>query len=370
MDIPLAATVVLVGSTTLAALLVPLSRVLARRFGIVDHPGERKIHGKPMPRLGGIAVFFAFIATVTAGYLLLPVFEQIPAIQDRFGQSLALLREAGRVQTKLIALMAGSSIAFGIGLVDDVVGIRFPAAAKAGGQLLAALVLIVADVRTSFLPYDWMNILLTAVWLVGMTNAFNLLDNMDGLSAGVAFVAASVLLLNAWSLGEYFIGLLLVAFIGSLLGFLFFNFHPASVFLGDCGSLFIGFVMGSLTLLERYVSRASSSLFPVLMPVLVLAIPIVDTATVVFIRVKERRPIYVGDSRHLSHRLLSLGFTQRATVLFMYLATFCLGLGAASLSDATLGQSLLILMQSAGFVALMLILMFFERRRQPRSVSG
>jgi UDP-GlcNAc:undecaprenyl-phosphate GlcNAc-1-phosphate transferase len=178
-----------------------------------------------------------------------------------------------------------------------------------------------------------------------------------------------VLLLNSWSRGEFFISLLLLAFIGSLLGFLRYNFNPASVFLGDCGSLFIGYVMGSLTLLERYVSHASSTLAPVLMPVLVLAIPIVDTATVVFIRVKERRPIYVGDSRHLSHRLLSLGFTQRATALFMYLATFCLGLGAANLADATVGQSLLILLQSAGFVALVLILMFFERRRQPRRAA-
>ena len=369
MDIPLLAAAVLVGSVSLSALFVPLSRILARRWGAVDHPGDRKIHAVPMPRLGGLAVFAAFAGTVTAGYVLVPVLGELPGMQERFGQSLALLQAAGRVQGKLVALMAGSTLAFAIGLVDDLVGIRFPAAAKAAGQVAAAAVLIAADVRVSFLPYEWMNVVVTAVWLVGMTNAFNLLDNMDGLSAGVAFVASSVLLINAWSLGEYFIALLLMAFIGSLLGFLLFNFHPASVFLGDCGSLFIGFVMGSLTLLERYVSRASSTLFPVLMPVLVLAIPIVDTATVVFIRVKERRPIYVGDSRHLSHRLLSLGFTQRATVLFMYLATFCLGLGAASLSDATVGQSLLILTQSAGFVALMLILMFFERRRHPRSVS-
>jgi UDP-GlcNAc:undecaprenyl-phosphate GlcNAc-1-phosphate transferase len=197
---------------------------------------------------------------------------------------------------------------------------------------------------------------------VGITNAFNLLDNMDGLSAGVAAVATGVLLLNALSLGEMLISLILAAFLGSLLGFLFFNFHPATVFLGDCGSLFIGFVMASLTLLERYVSHASGSLFPVLMPVVVLAVPIVDTATVVVIRLREGRPIYVGDTRHLSHRLAALGFSQRAVALFIYLATLCLGLGAVNLSDATPGQALIILVQSVGFVALLLILLFVERQ--------
>src|SRR5262249_38783517 len=156
---------------------------------------------------------------------------------------------------------------------------------------------------------------------------------------------------------------------GSLLGFLAFNFNPATVFLGDCGSLFIGFMLGSLTLLERYVSHASSTLFPVLMPVVVLALPLLDTATVIVIRVKERRPIYVGDSRHLSHRLVSLGFSHRTAVLFLYLVTFALGLGAASLTDATVGQTVLILVQFVCFIAAILVHLFFERRRQPRRES-
>ena len=144
-----------------------------------------------------------------------------------------------------------------------------------------------------------------------MTNAFNLLDNMDGLCAGVALVASAVFLLNAWALGEFFISLLLLAFMGSLLGFLFYNCHPASVFLGDCGSLFIGYVMASLTLLERYVSNASSTLFPVLMPVLVLAVPIMDTATVISSACARAGRSTSGDRRHLSHRLVALGFSPR-----------------------------------------------------------
>jgi UDP-GlcNAc:undecaprenyl-phosphate GlcNAc-1-phosphate transferase len=361
MDRAFLAAVVGIASAGLAAALVPPGMALARRFGVLDQPGGRKTHGRPIPRLGGIAVFTSFVVVVVAGYALAPILDSLPWIHARFGDAVAPLREAYRVQAKLLAVLGGAALAFGVGLADDLWGSRFPAWAKAAGQLAAALVLVAADVRTSFLPQDWMNALVTVLWLFGITNAFNLLDNMDGLSAGVAFVASAVLLINAWTLGAFFISLILVAFMGSLLGFLLFNFHPARAFLGDCGSLFIGYLMGSLTLLERYVSHASSTLFPVLMPVVVLAVPIVDTASVVVIRLREGRPVYVGDRRHLSHRLLDLGFSPRGAALFLYLTTFSLGLGAASLTDATLGESLLILLQSAGFVTLLLVLLFHDR---------
>jgi UDP-GlcNAc:undecaprenyl-phosphate GlcNAc-1-phosphate transferase len=342
--------------------LVPLMRWLGHRYDILDQPGVRKIHAVPTPRTGGWAVAIAFLTTVLVGSLLAPRLDSWESLRTVLGDAPVWLREAYKVQGKLIALLGGALLAFGVGLADDLLANRFPVWLKLAGQVLAALILVSADVRTSILPYEPLNWLLSVAWLVGITNAFNLLDNMDGLSAGVALVASVVLLINAWSLDEYFVSLILLAFIGSLLGFLVFNFHPASIFLGDCGSHFIGYVMGALTLLERYVSHASGTLFPVLMPVVVLAIPIVDTATVVVIRLREGRPIYVGDSRHLSHQLVSLGFSKRGAVLFIYLATFSLGLSAASLTDATLGQSLAILLQAAGFVALTLILMFRRSR--------
>jgi UDP-GlcNAc:undecaprenyl-phosphate GlcNAc-1-phosphate transferase len=366
MSSALPAILVMVAALALCAALVPLSRTLARWLGVMDHPGPRKVHAAPMPRLGGLAVFLSFAGVVVTGYALVPFLNALPFVQTHFGTPLALLQEAYRVEKKLLALLVSSALAFGVGLADDILGIRFPVGWKALGQVVAAVVVIAADVRTSFMPTDWLNIVITLLWVVGVTNAFNLLDNMDGLATGVAFVASGVLLINAWLLGEFFVSLILVAFMGSLLGFLLFNFNPASVFLGDCGSLFIGSVLASLALLERYVSHASSTYFPVLMPVLVLAVPLLDTATVIVIRVRERRPIYVGDSRHLSHRLVSLGLSQRTAVLIIYLITFCLGLGAATLADATPMQTLLILVQSASFVALILILLFFERRSEKR----
>jgi UDP-GlcNAc:undecaprenyl-phosphate GlcNAc-1-phosphate transferase len=357
---------VLLVAFALSAALVPVTGWLARRYGVMDDPGPRKVHQAPTPRIGGIAVWAAFTLVVLAGYFGVPVVSRLVWVQTHLAGPVAMLQEAYRVEGKLMALLLGAAIAFLVGLLDDVLGNRFKVGLKLAGQVLAAVVLVGGGIRTDVLYYDALNIALTLVWVVGITNAFNLLDNMDGLSAGVAFVASLVLLVNAWILGEFFISLVLVALMGSLLGFLVYNFHPASIFLGDCGSLFIGFTLASLTLLQRYVSHASSTLFPVLMPVLVLALPILDTATVTFIRLREGRPIYVGDSRHLSHRLVSLGMRPPLAVCTIYLIALGIGLGAVGLPHADLVHALLILVQAFAVVAVVLVLLFYERRAQPR----
>jgi UDP-GlcNAc:undecaprenyl-phosphate/decaprenyl-phosphate GlcNAc-1-phosphate transferase len=356
---PLLTLLVIAVTFALCASLVPLTRPLAHAVGAIDLPGPRKHHPGPTPRIGGVALFVAVTGVVAAGYLLAPRLSSLgwPALEEPLGA----LREAPRVASKLTAVLVGAALCFVVGLLDDLLGARFPVAAKLAGQAMAASVIVFGGVRTTVMPADWMNVVLTLLWLVGVTNAFNLLDNMDGLTAGVAFVASLVFLLNAWLLGELFMVLILAAFMGGLLGFLVFNAPPARVFLGDCGSLFIGCVMASLTLLERYVSHASSTLFPVLMPVIVLAVPLIDTFMVTAVRVKEGRPVYVGDRLHLSHRLVSHGLTPRAAVTFLYLATFFLGLGALTLPHATTLQSLLVLVQTAGVVALLLWLIFARR---------
>jgi UDP-GlcNAc:undecaprenyl-phosphate GlcNAc-1-phosphate transferase len=370
MDHVLFSALVLVACAAITAALVPLTVRAAKAWGVLDQPGPRKVHAAPTPRLGGIAVFTAFTGVVLVGYFgALPALLESAPARAYLGAALDMLQEAHRVQAKLIGLLAGGALVFVVGLADDVIGHRFPVAVKAAGQILAAVILVASGVRTSFMPGDALDVVVTVLWIVGMTNAFNLLDNMDGLSAGVAMVASAVFLVHAWALGEFFISLVLVAFIGSLLGFLVYNYNPASVFLGDCGSLFIGYVIASLTLLERYISNASSTLFPVLMPVLVLAVPIMDTATVMLIRLREGRPVYVGDRRHLSHRLVALGFSTRTAVLFIYLVTLSLGLGAVNLSDATPGQSAVIFVQFIGLVALILILLFVDRDADIRSGS-
>jgi UDP-GlcNAc:undecaprenyl-phosphate GlcNAc-1-phosphate transferase len=301
------------------------------------------------------------VAVVLGGYLLGPRLLEWPELPGFADPVLRFFRTADRISGRLAGILLGGSLVFVAGILDDFLSARFHWVLKLCGQVLGAIIVVASGVHTTFLPWSWLNWLVTVVWIVGITNAFNLLDNMDGLSAGVAFVASSVLLVNAWWRGEVFVSLILVAFIGTLFGFLLFNFEPASVFLGDCGSLFIGFMMATLTLLERYVTTASSSYFPVVMPVVLLAVPLTDTLTVIAIRVRDGRPVYVGDSSHLSHRLVALGFTKREAVLFIYLATFCLGAGAALLPDASLGETVLLAAQAVGIVLLILRLMFIER---------
>jgi UDP-GlcNAc:undecaprenyl-phosphate GlcNAc-1-phosphate transferase len=309
---------------------------VATGYGFVSRPKADRWNARAIPLMGGVALYLGVTSAVLS------------------------FAELGQ---EMVGVILGGTLIFVLGIIDDVLQIK--PSSKFLGQILAACVVIYAGLKFDLIPNPFLNLFLTLLWLVGITNAFNLLDNMDGLSAGVALVASAVLLINAWLLGEFFISLVLLAFMGSLLGFLWYNWNPASIFLGDCGSLFIGYVLASLTLLERYVSHASSSYFPILMPVLVLAVPLLDTTTVMVIRLREGRPIYVGDRRHLSHRLVALGLTPKAAVLVIYLITFCLGLGAASLADATVGETALILLQSAAFVALIVILMFFERREAP-----
>ena len=240
---------VLVVAFALSAALVPAAGWLARRYGVIDDPGPRKVHRAPTPRIGGIAVWAAFTLVVLAGYFGVPVVSRLPWVRDaprgarghaagglpRRGEAHgAPLRRRDRVRGRPPRRRAGQPL-------------------QGGPQARAArssprVVLVAGGIRTDFLYYDALNVAFTLLWVVGITNAFNLLDNMDGLSAGVAFVASLVLLVNAWILGEFFISLVLVALMGSLLGFLVYNWHPASIFLGDCGSLFIGFTLASLTL--------------------------------------------------------------------------------------------------------------------------
>lgn len=357
---PSVALTIPVAAAVTTAALVPVVRSIARRAGVLDHPGDRKIHKTPVARLGGLAPALAFWGLVALGFSALGD----PRVQSWLGEGLHQVRSVG---PRLFGILLGSLIAFSTGLTDDLFGSRFPFWAKSLGQLLAAACVVLGGVTTSFLPTPELNVLLTMFWLVGITNAFNLLDNMDGLATGVALIAACVLLYNALTTGEDLIAALTLAYVGVLAGFLFFNFNPASIFLGDCGSHFVGFVLASLLLLDRYATSASSSLFPVLMPVLLLAIPIIDTTTVVIIRLREKRPIYVGDARHLSHTLVARGFSQKGAVLLIYLMTLCLGLSALTLRNATLAATSIVLIQSLVFIAVILLLMFSGNRPQVKS---
>ncbi|HEX9723802.1 MAG TPA: MraY family glycosyltransferase [Vicinamibacteria bacterium] len=351
-------------------LLTPWIRSRAIRHGFLDRPGGRKAHDAPKPRLGGIAIYLSFSATVLVGFALAPWMASVPALRSLLPEATEALREAWSVRTPLIGLLLGGTIMFVVGLLDDLLGERFPTRWKFATQIVAASVAVACGVRVDFAGHDAVNVLVSVLWIVGISNAFNLLDNMDGLTAGVAAVSASVFLINAAELGEIFICFILAALIGTLVGFLRFNFPPASLFMGDSGSLFLGFILSSLTMLEHYVSSASSTLFPVLMPPLVLAVPLLDTMSVIYIRISEGRPIHVGDRCHLSHRLVRCGLSPLQAVVFLYLVTFGLGLGALHLADAPLTRSVWIVLDSVLLAALVLWVIRFGGRLRSEDPSS
>jgi UDP-GlcNAc:undecaprenyl-phosphate GlcNAc-1-phosphate transferase len=322
------------------SLLLPLVRRFCFARGWLDHPGGRKQHQAPVPRLGGIAFFASFALTVVVGVALAPMLTAVAEVRALVPEIASALAEAHRVRPQLLGLLAGALSIFLVGLLDDVLGEKFPVGLKLLGQSAAAAIAVAAGIQVDFTGVPLLNMLVSFLWILGISNAFNLLDNMDGLAVGVAISSAFIFFLNALALEEIFLCLILAAFVGALAGFMRQNLHPARIFMGDSGALFLGFMLSSLTILEHYVSPASSSLFPVLMPPLVLAVPLIDTFSVIFIRLSEGRPIYHGDRCHLSHRLVAAGLPEPQAVKFLLLLTLALGMGALHLANASVARSL------------------------------
>jgi UDP-GlcNAc:undecaprenyl-phosphate GlcNAc-1-phosphate transferase len=322
------------------AILLPLVKRACVVHGWLDHPGGRKRHPAPIPRLGGIAFFLSFALIVAGGFALAPTIARMDGLRALVPEVGRALQDAHRVAPQLGGLLGGALLIFLTGLLDDLLGEKFPVGLKLLGQSGAASLAVFSGIQVDFTGVPLLNITVSFLWILGISNAFNLLDNMDGLAVGVAVSSAFIFFLNAVALEEIFLCLILAAFAGALAGFLRQNLHPARVFMGDSGALFIGYTLSSLTILEHYVSPASSSLFPVLMPPLVLAVPLIDTFSVMYIRISEGRPIYRGDRCHLSHRLVAAGIPEPQAVRFLLLLTLALGMGALQLADASTGRSL------------------------------
>ena len=195
------------------------------------------------------------------------------------------------------------------------------------------------------------------LWVVGITNSFNLLDNMDGLSSGVAVIIALILGVLTIQQGQYFSALVLLTLAGSILGFLFYNFHPSKIFMGDAGSLLIGYTLAALTESSSYVTTKSVSQLPVVVPALVLGVTLFDTFSVMVIRWREKRPLFVGDNSHFSHRLVKLGMSTRQAVIFIYLVTLCVGMSAILIPELNIFGSVIVLVQEGLIFGLITLLM-------------
>ena len=299
---------ILVSALILAIGVTPLARLTAQRLGFVDHPSVRKQHVIPTPLLGGAAIYVAFIV------------------------ALILLGNRSYVN-QVAGIFLGATLMSFMGLWDDRRGLS--PWVKLIGQFVAASILVVADVRISLFPWLGLNIAATLLWVVFITNAMNLLDNMDGLSGGVATIAATFFLLFAAMSGQYLVGALAAALVGACIGFLYYNLNPASIFMGDTGALFLGFTLAAVGIKLRFPDN--SAFVTWMVPVLVLAVPIFDTTLVIISRTRRGlNPLSTPGKDHLSHRLARMTGSPREAVLICYLLAGMSGLAATFVTEASI----------------------------------
>lgn len=309
-------------------LMTPVVIRLAFRTGALDRPDTRKVHQRPIPRIGGLGIYLAFMVAVALCELPWDALEP-ETVQGMTG------------------LLAGGTLIVLLGLLDDYVSL--PAKLKLLGQIACAALAVHLGVRIDYvmLPfdsevfylYDYVVIPGTIFWLVGLTNTVNLIDGLDGLAAGVASIASVTIFLVALQQANTLVTVLTAALGGAALGFLAYNFNPARIFMGDSGSMFLGFMLAGISVLGMVKVATTIAL---VVPILALGLPILDTAFAIVRRWRGGVPIFRPDKGHLHHRLLNLGFTQRQAVLLMYIVSALLGFSAIALTEVSAGLAVAI----------------------------
>jgi UDP-N-acetylmuramyl pentapeptide phosphotransferase/UDP-N-acetylglucosamine-1-phosphate transferase len=315
----------------IAIALTPVSKWLAPHMGLVAHPRARDIHTRPVPRLGGLAILVGVLAMAV-------LLGQQPAFQQ------------------LAAIVIGATLMSFMGLVDD--RFQLNAYVKLGFQVGVAVMAYLFDVRVMIFSSPLLDGLLTVLWIVGITNAMNMLDNMDGLLAGVSAVIAAFFTVLAAINGQYLVSLLSAAVLGACLGFLFWNLNPASVFMGDSGSMFLGFLLACIAIKLRFIGQTPAVSWMV--PVIVMGLPIFDTTLVTLSRLRRgKNPLTSPGKDHSSHRIANHGFSKREAVMILYLVCGALGVIAIIASVANIVASFMIAISLLAVGAYMLWFMEF-----------
>lgn len=306
----------------------PLVQKWAVKLKAVDIPKDgRRMHKRPIPRLGGLAIIFGFIVAILCFY--------------------------GKLDRRIIATLAGAAVIAVMGVIDDIK--TLDAKPKFFVQILAALIVVVGgdlriDVLTNFNffsanPYwvlpDWISIIVTIVWIVFITNAVNFIDGLDGLAAGVSAIMSVSLVFIAVKLGEYPVAVVGTSLMGACFGFLPFNFNPAKIFMGDTGSTFLGFMLATLSIQGVFKSYAIIS-FAV--PLLILGLPLFDASFAMLRRISKGQSPMKADRGHLHHRLIDMGFSQKQTVFILYAISGVLGITAVVLAESNALRAILILL--------------------------
>ncbi|WP_394186928.1 glycosyltransferase family 4 protein [Metabacillus halosaccharovorans] len=294
-------------------LVTPLVIKFAHLIGATDKPNHRKVHQKIMPRIGGLAIFIG----VFSGYLVTGLYNE-----------------------KITAISVGAILIIILGILDDMY--ELSAKIKFIAQLCIAALVVSTGLTIEFisiplvvekLQLGWFSYPITILWIVAITNAINLIDGLDGLAAGISSIGIATIAILAGLAGKSLILALALIVLGSTIGFLFYNFHPAKIFMGDTGALFLGYSISILSLLGLY---KSVTLFSFVIPVLILGVPIFDTAFAILRRMINKQPISAPDKAHLHHRFMALGLSHRNTVLVIYGISILFSISAVILSSATL----------------------------------
>lgn len=309
---------IFIAALLVALALTPLARLFGLRLGITDMPGELSIHLKPTPRTGGLAIFGAFVVSVSLSKLM------SNALDDQ-----------GTVE--LFAVISSAAIIGGIGFLGDIG--RIPSKVEFALQVFPAMLAIAFGIELRFIPMSLVAIPFTLSYLIGGACAMNLLDGMDGLAAGVTIIASMFFCVVGLAQGTELVVILSVALLGSALGFLYHNFHPARIFMGDVGSLFLGFTLATMAVLS---TSQPYDLKGFLVPVLILGVPVFDTFLAIARRLVNRKGIISGDRSHFYDLLNARGLTIRATVLVMYGLALTLGATALLTLRMTTSMTLLI----------------------------
>ena len=321
MTIPFPITVYLVAAFSAAvvtALSLPLWRRRCISFGLVDDPGHRKIHDAPIPLAGGLAVFTGMLLPLLAGIAVgLAVHHSDTVSLFEYGLN--------RRAIQLLGIFTGALGMLLLGLADD--WMELPPATKFGGQFLVALIVAACGVRiTLFVPNILFSYAITILWILTLVNAFNFMDNMNGLCAGLGAIAAILFASISAASGQYLVATIAFVGAGALIGFLPSNYPRATAFLGDAGSHLIGFLLAVLAILPHFYTAKHPHTWAVFKPLLVLSVPLGDLCWVVLIRWRAGKPFYIGDNNHLSHRLVRRGLSPKSAVALIWLIAIAIGL--------------------------------------------
>lgn len=334
-------------------------RAGAGRLGLLDRPGGRKTHAAPVPLGGGIGIWIGTTLTFLVGTLFVVMIRQSPELADHLPPQFA--EHLDGVWSRAIdlwKLLGAGTVLVALGLWDDRKGLS-PWYRLGVQFLVASFVVLVLGYRfTAFIEVPWLTNALSVIWIVAVINSFNMLDNMDGLSGGVATIVSISLATVMFSTPEdsrgpqWFVAALLMVVAGSIVGFLWHNFPPAKIFMGDGGSYFVGFLIAVSTLLATYASYDSLSPHAVSAPLCAMAVPLYDLTTVLWIRIREGRSPFEGDQSHFSHRLVAMGMSRPKAVYTIWLVTATCGLAAVLITRVSLGSAAMVY----GIVACMLLL--------------